>query len=152
MATICRRSVTGSGSIRQLPPNPNPDEPNLTVCPCFSGSNRPSLPYYDSRMRKLYTTLWLILMIAGLALLGQDKKPPEKIVFQAKPGNVTFVHATHIRAAKGDCKVCHDSLFQQNILGHNSAYFRLPYSVTLAPPPSMYTYLVTSIEDGHKSE
>ena len=66
-------------------------------------------------MRKLYTTLLLfsISIIAALALLGQDKKPPEKIVFEAKPGNVTFVHATHLKAVKGDCKVCHDALFKQ---------------------------------------
>jgi c(7)-type cytochrome triheme protein len=67
-------------------------------------------------MQKSHSTVLLILMlmIAGLALLGQDKKPPEKIVFAAKPGNVTFVHATHLKAVKGDCKACHDSLFQQN--------------------------------------
>jgi c(7)-type cytochrome triheme protein len=68
-------------------------------------------------MRKLYASLLLLialLLIAGFALLAQDKKPPEKIVFEAKPGNVTFVHATHLKAVKGDCKVCHDALFQQS--------------------------------------
>ena len=67
-------------------------------------------------MRKLYAMLLLIpfLMTGGLVLLGQDKKPPEKIIFEAKPGNVTFVHETHVKAAKGDCKVCHDALFPQS--------------------------------------
>ena len=66
-------------------------------------------------MRKLYTALLLLLMfVVSLALLGQDKKPPEKLVFEAKPGKVTFDHTTHLKAAKGDCRACHDKLFQQS--------------------------------------
>jgi c(7)-type cytochrome triheme protein len=54
------------------------------------------------------------LLLAGFALMGQEKKPPEKIVFEAKPGNVTFLHEPHVKSVKGDCKACHDSLFPQS--------------------------------------
>jgi len=67
-------------------------------------------------MRKHLLSLLLIpaLLAAGFALLGQDTKAPDKLVFQAKPGNVTFNHAAHVKVAKGDCKVCHDALFPQS--------------------------------------
>ena len=42
------------------------------------------------------------------------QKAPEKVVFQAKMGNVTFDHAAHLARAKGDCKTCHDKLFPQS--------------------------------------
>ena len=58
------------------------------------------------------------LMVAGFlgaALLGfAADKPPEKLVFATKMGNVTFQHAKHLERAKNDCKVCHDKLFQQS--------------------------------------
>jgi c(7)-type cytochrome triheme protein len=39
---------------------------------------------------------------------------PEKLVFKAKNGNVTFNHEAHNKRVKGDCKVCHDKLFPQS--------------------------------------
>ncbi|MBZ5610458.1 MAG: hypothetical protein LAP38_19525 [Acidobacteriia bacterium] len=63
------------------------------------------------------TTVWLFLialMTAGLALLGQEKKPPDKLTFDAKNGKVTFDHAAHVKSAKGDCKTCHDKLFPES--------------------------------------
>ena len=68
-------------------------------------------------MRKVYVIALLIptlMATAGLMLFGQEKKPPEKLVFEAKPGKVTFDHAAHLKRGKGDCKVCHDKLFQQS--------------------------------------
>ena len=67
-------------------------------------------------MHKAYLTLLLTMLMASVspALFGQEKKPPEKLVFEAKPGNVTFNHTTHLKAAKGDCKTCHDKLFTQS--------------------------------------
>lgn len=67
-------------------------------------------------MRTKYFAVFLIpaFLAAGFALLGQEKKPPEKLVFEAKPGKVTFNHAAHVRVAKGDCKICHDALFPQS--------------------------------------
>jgi len=45
---------------------------------------------------------------------AQEKKPPEKLVFSAKVGNVTFPHAKHAEREKGDCKVCHNALWPQD--------------------------------------
>lgn len=46
-------------------------------------------------------------------IVAEDKKPPEKITYEAKPGPVTFDHAKHVEAVKKDCKACHDSIFKQ---------------------------------------
>ena len=54
------------------------------------------------------------LLLGGFALLGQDKKPPEKITFVAKNGNVTFNHAAHIKRENGNCATCHPKLFPQD--------------------------------------
>ncbi|HVP00066.1 MAG TPA: c(7)-type cytochrome triheme domain-containing protein [Bryobacteraceae bacterium] len=65
------------------------------------------------RIRAL--TLCLAVSLGGtLGLLAQEKKAPEKLTFAAKMGNVTFNHAAHVKAAKGDCKTCHDKLFKQD--------------------------------------
>lgn len=67
-------------------------------------------------MRGKYLSFLLIPAILTICfmLLGQEKKPPDKVVFTAKPGNVTFDHTAHVKLAKGDCKVCHDALFPQS--------------------------------------
>jgi hypothetical protein len=44
----------------------------------------------------------------------QKKKEPEKLVFNSKFGNVTFLHAKHAEREKGDCTVCHDKLWPQD--------------------------------------
>ena len=57
-----------------------------------------------------------IAFLAATLSLGlfAATKPPEKIVFEAKMGNVTYDHAAHLKREKNDCKVCHDVVFQQN--------------------------------------
>ena len=55
----------------------------------------------------------VIAVSTGLVLSADAKKAPDTIVFEAKPGAVTFPHAKHIEAAKNDCKTCHDTLFKQ---------------------------------------
>ena len=75
---------------------------------------RLSLPFvYDGCMRS-YISLLLSLCLVGIWALAQEKTPPAKLVFQAKPGNVTFDHAAHLKRAKNDCKACHDKLFAQS--------------------------------------
>jgi c(7)-type cytochrome triheme protein len=49
----------------------------------------------------------------GCLLLAQDKKAPVKLTFKAKTGNVVFDHTKHVKAAKNDCKTCHDKLWPQ---------------------------------------
>ncbi len=56
----------------------------------------------------------LAMGIFGLAAQENAKKPQEKLVFQSKMGNVTFLHAKHVEREKADCKVCHPKLFQQS--------------------------------------
>jgi c(7)-type cytochrome triheme protein len=61
-----------------------------------------------------YLIAFYILSVAALGVLAQEKKPPLKLVFEAKMGNVTFDHAAHVKREKNDCKVCHDKLFKQD--------------------------------------
>lgn len=65
-------------------------------------------------MRTLLACLLASGLMGAFGLLAQDKKPPEKLTFTSKNGNVTFDHAAHIKRANGDCKTCHDKLFKQD--------------------------------------
>jgi c(7)-type cytochrome triheme protein len=64
-------------------------------------------------MRTLIVCFISICLTAGFAI-SQDKKAPDKLTFNAKNGNVTFDHAAHVKAAKNDCKTCHDKLFKED--------------------------------------
>ena len=55
-----------------------------------------------------------ILFLILLSFVAQAKKPPEKIVFPTKAGDVVFVHAAHIRREKRNCAVCHDKLWSKS--------------------------------------
>jgi c(7)-type cytochrome triheme protein len=68
----------------------------------------------EELMRTLLSILTILCVACGLLALAADVKPPEKLVFETKMGNVTYQHAKHVERAKGDCKVCHDALFQQS--------------------------------------
>lgn len=65
-------------------------------------------------MRYLMVILLTISVAGWLGLAAQEPKPPQKLVFETKMGAVTYDHAAHVKRAKGDCKVCHDKLFQQS--------------------------------------
>lgn len=65
----------------------------------------------------------IVLILALTALLGApassrlyaaEKDPPETIVFDSKLGNVTFVHAEHVKREENKCETCHDKLFPQS--------------------------------------
>jgi c(7)-type cytochrome triheme protein len=66
------------------------------------------------RVRYLAVSFVCFLLVCSLLAFAQAAKAPGKLVFPAKNGNVTFDHATHVKAEKGDCKVCHDKLFKQD--------------------------------------
>jgi len=51
--------------------------------------------------------------LAAGAILAEDKKAPDTVTYEAKPGPVTFDHARHVEASKNDCKACHDAIFPQ---------------------------------------
>jgi c(7)-type cytochrome triheme protein len=66
-------------------------------------------------MRACITVLTLLLIaISGAVVSAQQKKAPDKLVFKAKMGDVTFNHAQHVKAAKGECTTCHDKLWPQS--------------------------------------
>ena len=60
----------------------------------------------------------LVILIGAFLLFGlgawSADKGPDKLVFDAKNGNVTYDHAKHVEREKGDCKVCHPKLFPQS--------------------------------------
>ncbi|MDD5543103.1 MAG: cytochrome c3 family protein [Acidobacteriia bacterium] len=59
----------------------------------------------------IFLILGLLFSILTLNLLAQ--KAPDKLVFEAKTGKVTFDHAKHVAREKNNCKTCHDTLFPQ---------------------------------------
>lgn len=65
-------------------------------------------------MRYLMVFLLAISVLCLLSLSAEEVKAPSKLVFETKMGKVTYDHAAHLKRAKGDCKVCHDKLFQQS--------------------------------------
>src|SRR6476646_6074983 len=65
-------------------------------------------------MRNLVAALFVLFMVVGLAIRADEKKPPVKLVFESKMGNITYDHVAHLKRDGGDCKVCHDRLFQQD--------------------------------------
>jgi c(7)-type cytochrome triheme protein len=64
-------------------------------------------------MRHLVSSIFALVMLAGLGVFAQPKAP-EKLTFNTKMGNVTFNHAAHLMRAGGDCSKCHPSVFQQD--------------------------------------
>lgn len=58
--------------------------------------------------------LFLLLSMIGLTALIAQNTGPAKLVFTAKNGNVNFDHKAHADREKGDCKVCHPTLWPQD--------------------------------------
>jgi c(7)-type cytochrome triheme protein len=68
----------------------------------------------EDTMRTLIAAGTMIAFaLAAGAILAEDKKPPEKVTYEAKPGPVTFDHAKHVERVKADCKTCHDAIFPE---------------------------------------
>jgi c(7)-type cytochrome triheme protein len=65
-------------------------------------------------MRYFMVFLLAISALGLLSVSAEEVKAPAKLVFETKMGNVTYDHVAHLKRAKGDCKVCHDKLFQQS--------------------------------------
>jgi c(7)-type cytochrome triheme protein len=60
--------------------------------------------------------LTLAAICFGFAVCGAvaAEKAPDKLVFEAKMGKVTFNHASHAAGQKGNCAACHTKLFPQD--------------------------------------
>ena len=65
-------------------------------------------------MRSLLMLGMTVALVVGAAVTAEDKKPPEKLVFRSKAGDVTFLHAAHLKREKGECTACHDKLWPQS--------------------------------------
>lgn len=63
-------------------------------------------------MRNLLLTAG-VMAFALTSLIAAADKASEKIVFEAKLGNVTFLHQKHSEREKDGCKACHDKIFAQ---------------------------------------
>jgi c(7)-type cytochrome triheme protein len=59
-----------------------------------------------------------LLMAAALACsaaaAAEDRKPPAKLLFPSKQGDVPFDHAAHLKREKGHCAACHDKLWPKS--------------------------------------
>jgi len=65
-------------------------------------------------MKKFASVMVALAVLATLgSVYAEDKKAPDTLVYETKNGPVTFPHAKHVEAVKGDCKACHDALFGQ---------------------------------------
>jgi c(7)-type cytochrome triheme protein len=67
-----------------------------------------------SDMRHVLLSIIAVTLVGGAMLAAQDKKPPEKLVFQYKGGEAIFTHAAHIEREKGECATCHPKLWPQS--------------------------------------
>jgi c(7)-type cytochrome triheme protein len=65
-------------------------------------------------MRYVIAFFLAISLVSGTAAAAKEKKPPARLVFPSKAGNVTFNHAAHLKREKGDCTKCHDKLWPQS--------------------------------------
>jgi hypothetical protein len=61
-------------------------------------------------MRFAIRTFVAVVFVWCATAAGQDKTPPDKLVFQ-KPVTTVFPHAAHIERANGDCTTCHDKFW-----------------------------------------
>jgi c(7)-type cytochrome triheme protein len=59
-----------------------------------------------------------LLMIDALVAFGavaaEDNKPPGKLVFPSKVGDIPFDHPAHVKRDQGSCTTCHDKLWPQS--------------------------------------
>ena len=65
-------------------------------------------------MRNVLAGFLLFAMVALTSMVAQDKKPPTKLVFNAKNGNVTYDHTAHAKRVKNECKTCHPANWPQD--------------------------------------
>ena len=67
-----------------------------------------------SNMRHSLALIVAVTLVGSAMAAAQEKKPPEKLVFQSKRSDVVFTHAAHISREKGECATCHEKLWPQS--------------------------------------
>lgn len=65
-------------------------------------------------VRNVATSLLSFLMVGAFMLFAADA-PTKPLVFKGKPKDVSFDHASHVKAAGGKCDACHPKLFPQKM-------------------------------------
>ena len=65
-------------------------------------------------MRYTLALLMAAALAGGIAATAQDEKPPLKLVFPSKGGDVPFDHAAHVAREKGECTSCHEKLWPKS--------------------------------------
>jgi c(7)-type cytochrome triheme protein len=65
-------------------------------------------------MRVVIALFITVSLTSGAAVAAQHRKPPRRLVFPTKAGEVAFNHAAHLKREKGDCTHCHDKLWPQS--------------------------------------
>ena len=68
-------------------------------------------------MPRVILALAFLVSAAGLnwnVLAQKTDTAPDVLVFKAKTGDIKFDHKGHVKHVSGDCKACHDKLFQQS--------------------------------------
>ena len=58
--------------------------------------------------------LMIVALVAVGAVAAEDNKPPGKLVFPSKAGDVPFEHPAHVKREQGSCTTCHDKLWPQS--------------------------------------
>jgi c(7)-type cytochrome triheme protein len=67
-----------------------------------------------SHMRCVRVSIFAATLVGRIMLTAQDNKPPQKLLFQSKRGDVIFAHAAHVAREKGECAACHPKLWPQS--------------------------------------
>jgi c(7)-type cytochrome triheme protein len=60
------------------------------------------------------SVIFAVALVWGATVAAENKKPPDKLVFPAKTGRITFDHAAHLKRRDGHCDFCHDKLWPQS--------------------------------------
>ncbi|QOY87398.1 cytochrome c3 family protein [Paludibaculum fermentans] len=65
-------------------------------------------------MRQPLFGLLLFSLLGSSLLLGEDKKPPSRLVIQTTAGDVNYDHAGHAKREMNACLICHPRLFTRD--------------------------------------
>ena len=65
-------------------------------------------------MRLVIAFFITLLLASGTTVGDQPKKPPRRLVFPSKAGDVTFNHTAHVKREKRNCSECHPQLWPQS--------------------------------------
>lgn len=79
-----------------------------------SGGFGPPAPGQRNLMTEMGLPRTGAALAGGVALAAQDEKPPLKLLFPSKAGDVPFDHAAHLAREKGECASCHEKLWPKS--------------------------------------